>query len=207
MEDVKEVVETVATDAPAQEQEKQQNAFMKFINSFMGKDKVPEEPEGQPKAEETAKPEENKLPTFDQEAVQRMISEERQKWESEVAEKERLKKLSPEEREKEEKSSLQQQLDQMRKDMLVNDLKSSAISSLSNDGYPVKLVDCFDFNKFKDVNEMQQALTGVVDAFKDAVKQALTDKLKVETPQGLNTQTKTTSTFNQQIADAVKGGF
>lgn len=207
-----EVKETEVTPAtPATEETEQTGAFMSFLKGIIGNGSKEEQKTAEgddPKKDDLAKPEvkeDESKTAFTAEDVQKMIEDDRKKREDEAAEAKRMEKMSPEERDKEELKKVQERVNQLEKEGLTKDLRQSAMDVLTKDGYPIALANCIDFEKFKDNDEMQKTLTSVIDAFQEAMKAAIMDKLKIDTPMGLNNQVAP-NTYLNQVKQSVKGG-
>lgn len=210
MEDVKEdVIETTEPVEKKEVQETQDKNFMQHMKDFfLGSAKPKEDPAAE-KKEEPAEPAKPKTEAVSEQDVQKLITEERQKWENEKAEEERLKKLSPEEREKAEQESVKKELEATKSKLKEKEFKEVAISSLTEKGYPVTLANILPYSAYKDQKEMETALNDVTTVFENALKEVLLSKVKQTTPKGLHeTSAPIGDAFLKQIDEAIKkGGF
>ena len=204
-----EVIEEVKTEPTATEpQEPETKGFMQVMKEFFTgvKDKTePDEKDPEAKETEPAKTE-PKAPELN---VEEMLKKEREKWEAEKAEEKKKKKLSPEERAKEQQNSLQKELENMKAELKANKFKDTAITTLTGKGYPASLADILPYGTYKEAADMEKGLDTLTTVFETALKEVLLSKVKQETPRGLNgSNTVTGDSVLKQIDNAVKkGGF
>lgn len=212
--EVEETLQPEGTDpseSTKQTEEAKETGFRAFIKSlFEGKEEEPTDPaasnQDDSKKDEDKKSETNATEpataTLAKEEVEKMLEEEKQKWEAEKAEQERLKKLSPEERKQEEEKNLQKENEVLKQQLKEKELKDQAITSLSAEGYPVKLADLLQYDS-KD--NMEKSLTTATSILKECVEMAVKERLRGSTPKGLGVNKKTENDLTDQIAKAIKG--
>lgn len=206
--EVKEV-KTEPTETELQEPETKgfMQAMKEFFTGAKAEDKKePDEKDPEAKETDPAKTEPKKEPELN---VEEMLKKEREKWEAEKAEEERLKKLSPEERAKEQQNSLQIELENMKAELKANKFKDTAITTLIGKGYPASLADILPYGTYKEAADMEKGLDTLTTVFESALKEVLLSKVKQETPRGLNGSNAVTGdSILKQIDNAVKkGGF
>ncbi|MCR0205649.1 DUF4355 domain-containing protein [[Clostridium] innocuum] len=207
-----EVIEEVKTEPVATEpQEPETKGFMQAMKEFFtgvkAEDKKePDEKDPEKKESDPAQTEPKKEPELNVEA---MLKKEREKWEAEKAEEERLKKLSPEERAKEQQTSLQKELEDTKAELKAKKFKDTAITTLTGKGYPASLADILPYETYADNEAMEKGLDTLTTIFESSLKEVLLSKVKQETPRGLNgSNTVTGDSILNQIDNVVKkGGF
>lgn len=129
------------------------STLQKFIDGLFGGGKKaegaePEKKDGDPVAE---KAEEEK--SFTQADVDAAIEAAKQQWLDEAAEAERVKKLTPEEKTKEEQEKKDSEIASLRSQLLQKELRESATKSLETDGFPVGLADVLDYSSKERMEE------------------------------------------------------
>lgn len=143
-------VQTTATETQGQQTAESTpekvSALQKFIDGLFGGGKKadgaePEKKEDEPAAKETA--EEKSFTQADMDAA---LEAAKQKWLDEAAEAERVKKLTPEEKAKEEQEKKDSEIADLRSQLLQKELRESATKSLEADGFPVGLADVLDYS-------------------------------------------------------------
>lgn len=185
----------------------QQNAFQKFLATLGfggGKDKETETKEE--KADQGDKTETGKETgkTYSQADLDAALAKAQQDWETKAQEKAKLEKLSPEERSKAEAAAKDQEVSELKAQLLAKDLKETAVGSLNKDGFPVELADLLDYTSKEN---MEKSLTTVQDVFKNALASALKDKLRGKTPTGLGDAANAEGSLKDQIAQNIRGGL
>lgn len=206
-----EVIEVVKTEPAATEpKEPETKGFMQAMKEFFTGAKAEDKKEPDEKDPEKKEPDPAKTETKAPELnVEEILKKEREKWEAEKAEEERLKKLSPEERAKEQQSSLQKELEEMKAELKANKFKDAAVTTLTGKGYPASLADILPYETYADKDAMEKGLDTLTTVFESALKEVLLSKVKQETPRGLNGSNAVTGdTILKQIDSVVKkGGF
>ena len=132
------------------------------------------------------------------------IAEAKAAWEAEQQEKQRLAKLSPEERAKAEGEAKEQELTKLRAELLQRDLKDSALKKLTDEGFPVGLADLLTYT---DQESMEKSLKHTQEVFKGALEAAVKERLRGKTPEGLGGGAKAENTVKDQIAQSIRGGM
>ena len=137
-------------DPPAE----QRTAFQKFWDSLFGGKEEPAPGSGEgtkkdgdpaPKEGEGTKQEPQGGKSYSEADVEAKIAEAKAAWEAEQQEKQRLAKLSPEERAKAEGEAQAQELTKLRTELLQRDLKDAAVKKLTDEGFPVGLADLLTY--------------------------------------------------------------
>lgn len=212
--EVEETLQPEGTDSSGstkQTEEIKETGFRAFIKSlFEGKEEEPTDPatsnQDDSKKEKGEESEMNATgpatTALTKEEVEKMLEEEKQKWEAEKAEQERLKKLTPEERQLEEEKNLQKENEVLKQQLKEKELKDQAITSLSAEGYPVKLADLLQYDSKENMEKSLTTATGII---KDCVEMAVKERLRGTTPKGLGVTKKTENDLTDQIAKAIKG--
>lgn len=198
---------TEETTPPADEGAKEQlNAFQKFMKTLIGGEKDDPAKETSPaegedgkgkKTEPTAK-------TYSEDDLATALAAEKQKWLDEQKEKERIAKLSPEEREKAEKESSEKRIADLEQKLLQKELREEAVTSLSKDGFPVGLAELVSYSSKDD---MTASLETVTKTFKTCLAEAVNQKLKGKTPAGLGGAAHAENATKDLIAKNIRGGF
>ena len=132
------------------------------------------------------------------------IAEAKAAWEAEQQEKQRLAKLSPEERAKAEGEAKEQELTKLRTELLQRDLKDAALKKLTDEGFPVGLADLLTYT---DQESMEKSLKHTQEVFKGALEAAVKERLRGKTPEGLGGGAKVENTVKDQIAQSIRGGM
>lgn len=123
----------------------QRTAFQKFWDSLFGGKEEPAPGSGEgtkkdgdpaPKEGEGTKQEPQGGKSYSEADVEAKIAEAKAAWEAEQQEKQRLAKLSPEERAKAEGEAQAQELTKLRTELLQRDLKDAAVKKLTDEGFP-----------------------------------------------------------------------
>lgn len=161
------------------------STLQKFIDGLFG---------GGKKAEEEK--------SFTQADVDAAIEAAKQQWLDEAAEAERVKKLTPEEKAKEEKEKKDSEIASLRSQLLQKELRESATKSLETDGFPVGLADVLDYSSKE---RMEETLKNTTKVFKDSLAVAIQSRLKGKTPEGLGGAASAENLLRDQIARNVRG--
>ena len=178
------------------------SALQKFIDGLFGGGKKadgaePEKKEDEPAAKETA--EEKSFTQADMDAA---LEAAKQKWLDEAAEAERVKKLTPEEKAKEEQEKKDSEIADLRSQLLQKELRESATKSLEADGFPVGLADVLDYSSKE---RMEETLKNTTKVFKDSLAVAIQSRLKGKTPEGLGGAASSENLIRDQIAKNIRG--
>ena len=168
------------TQQPAAPTAEQRAAFQKFWDSIFGgkEDPAPASGSGEgegtkkegdpaPKEGEGTKQEPQGGKSYSEADVNAKIAEAKAAWEAEQAEKQRLAKLSPEERAKAEGEAQAQELTKLRAELLQRDLKDAAVKKLTDEGFPVGLADLLTYT---DKESMEKSLQQAQKVFKSALE-------------------------------------
>ncbi|MEY8355250.1 DUF4355 domain-containing protein [Lachnospiraceae bacterium 54-53] len=197
----------VATDPAASgtgtQEAEQLNAFQKFLSSIgLGGSKETEDSKDslETKPEETT--ETGK--TYSQADLDAAIAKAQADFETRAKEKERLSKLSPEERSKAETEAKDKEVSDLKAQLLARELKETALGALSKDGFPVELAGILDYTSKEN---MEKSLSTVQDVFKQALAAALTEKLRGKTPAGLGDASVSENSLRDQIARNIRKGI
>lgn len=200
---------------PAAPTAEQRTAFQKFWDSLFGgkEEAAPGSGEGEdtkkegdpaPKEGEGTKQEPQGGKSYSEADVNAKIAEAKAAWEAEQAEKQRLAKLSPEERAKAEGEAQAQELTKLRAELLQRDLKDAAVKKLTDEGFPVGLADLLTYT---DKESMEKSLQQTQEVFKSALEAAVKERLRGKTPDGLGGGAKVENTMKDQIAQSIRGGM
>ena len=192
--------EAQTTQQTATPTAEQRTAFQKFMDVLFGgkEDPAPGSGEGEgtkkdgdpaPKEGEGTKPEGKDGKSYS---------------EAEQQEKQRLAKLSPEERAKAEGEAKEQELTKLRAELLQRDLKDAALKKLTDEGFPVGLADLLTYT---DQESMEKSLKHTQEVFKGALEAAVKERLRGKTPEGLGGGAKAENTVKDQIAQSIRGGM
>lgn len=207
--------EAQTTPQPATPTAEQRTAFQKFMDALFGgkEDPAPASGEGEgtkkggdpaPKEGEGTKPEAKDGKSYSEADVEAKIAEAKAAWEAEQQEKQRLAKLSPEERAKAEGEAKEQELTKLRTELLQRDLKDAALKKLTDEGFPVGLADLLTYT---DQESMEKSLKHTQEVFKGALEAAVKERLRGKTPEGLGGGAKVENTVKDQIAQSIRGGM
>lgn len=207
--------EAQTTQQPATPTAEQRTAFQKFMDALFGskEDPAPASGEGEgtkkggdpaPKEGEGTKLEAKDGKSYSEADVEAKIAEAKAAWEAEQQEKQRLAKLSPEERAKAEGEAKEQELTKLRAELLQRDLKDAALKKLTDEGFPVGLADLLTYT---DQESMEKSLKHTQEVFKGALEAAVKERLRGKTPEGLGGGAKVENTVKDQIAQSIRGGM
>ncbi len=207
--------EAQTTQQPATPTAEQRTAFQKFMDALFGgkEDPAPASGEGEgtkkggdpaPKEGEGTKPEAKDGKSYSEADVEAKIAEAKAAWEAEQQEKQRLAKLSPEERAKAEGEAKEQELTKLRAELLQRDLKDAALKKLTDEGFPGGLADLLTYT---DQESMEKSLKHTQEVFKGALEVAVKERLRGKTPEGLGGGAKVENTVKDQIAQSIRGGM
>lgn len=176
------------------------SALQKFINGLFGGGKEdgaePEKKEEKEAVEATAEK------SFTQADMDAAIEAAKQQWLDEAAEAERVKKLTPEEKAKEEQEKKDSEIANLRSQLLQKELRESATKALETDGFPVGLADVLDYSSKE---RMEETLKNTTEIFKSSLEVAIKSRLKGKTPEGLGGAASAENLLRDQIARNIRG--
>ena len=191
-----------AADTAAQTETEKGNALHSLLKGlFSGRqseDAQAEESTNPPTADTT------KEKSYTAEEMTGAIEEAKAKWLEELAEAERVKKLSPEELAREEQQKKDVELETLRAQLLERDLKETAVAALDADKLPVGLASLLNYSSKE---KMEESLKQTVDLFKESLNAALTERLRGKTPEGLGGAASAENMIKDQIAKNIRGGM
>lgn len=199
-------VQAAATETQAQQTTEavpeKVSALQKFIDGLFGrsKDSAAEEPEKKGDGGEAAGDAAEK--TFTQADLDVALEAAKKQWETEAAEAERLKKLSPEQRAAEEQQKKDSEIASLRSQLLQKELRENAAKSLEKDGFPVGLADVLDYSSKE---RMEETLKNTTTVFKESLASAIQTRLKGRTPEGLGGAASSENLLRDQIAKNIRG--
>lgn len=177
------------------------SALQKFINGLFGGNKETEAAEPEKKDEAAASGAEGEK-NFTQADIDAAIEKAKEKWLAEAEEAERIKKLSPEERAKEEQEKLVTENASLRSQLLQKELRETATKLLEEEGFPVGLADVLDYSSKE---RMEETLKKTTTTFRDSLGAAIQSRLKGKTPEGLGGAASAESLLREQIAKSIRG--
>lgn len=177
------------------------SALQKFINGLFG-GKETDNAESEKKEGEVAAESSSEEKSFTQADVDAAIEAAKQKWIDEAAEAERVKKLTPEEKAREEQEKKDSEIASLRSQLLQKELRENATKALEADGFPVGLADVLDYSSKE---RMEETLKNTTKVFKDSLAAAIQSRLKGKTPEGLGGAASAENLLRDQIARNVRG--
>lgn len=206
MQETETTAPAAAAETQAQEQQaagtehEKGNAFQRFMEAiFKGaKDADASDPEGKKGTAAGTGGEKQ----FSQADVDAAIEAAKQKWAEEAAEAERVRKLSPEERAAEEQRRKDNEIADLRSQLLRKELQESAARTLEGDGFPVGLAGVLDYSSKE---KMEESLANTTKIFKDSLAAAIQSRLKGKTPEGLGSAASAENMLKDQIAKNIRG--
>lgn len=178
------------------------NAFQKFLSGLFGGKKDAGTGEQEQQGKESTPEASDSGKTFTQEELDAAISEAQKKWAAEAAEAERVKNLTPEEKASEEQRKRDEEIADLRSQILKKELKESAVKALEKEGFPVGLAEVLDYSSKE---RMEQTLESTTKNFKDSLAAAIQNRLKGRTPEGLGGAAATENLLRDQIAKNIRG--
>lgn len=176
------------------------SALQKFINGLFGGGK--EDGAESEKKDEKATAEAAAEKSFTQADMDAAIEAAKQQWLDEAAEAERVKKLTPEEKAKEEQEKKDSEIASLRSQLLQKELRESATKALETDGFPVGLADVLDYSSKE---RMEETLKNTTETFKSSLEVAIKSRLKGKTPEGLGGAASAENLLRDQIARNIRG--
>lgn len=210
--EVKDVQTGTETTPPTAEEPSAEslNAFQKFLNGlFGGKESKAADPEpgkAEEKApdqkKETEDPAGSKEKTFTQADLEAAVEAARQKWLDEAAEAERVKKLTPEQKAVEEQQKKDEEIADLRNQLLRKELQETAVRSLEAEGFPAGLAGLIDCSSKE---RMEETLKSATEIFKESLASAVKSRLKGKTPEGLGGAVSADALLRAQIEKNIMG--
>ncbi len=178
------------------------SALQKFINGLFGGGKEADGAESEKKESEAAAEGAAEEKSFTQADVDAAIEAAKQQWLEEAAEAERVGKLTPEEKAKEEQEKKDSEIASLRSQLLQKELRENATKALEADGFPVGLADVLDYSNRE---RMEATLDSTTKVFKDSLAAAIQSRLKGRTPEGLGGAASAENLLRDQIAKNIRG--
>ena len=178
------------------------SALQKFINGLFGSGKESEAAGEEKKAAETETTEDTEKETFSRADMDAAIEAAKKQWADEAAEAERIKKLSPEEREAEDQKKKDAKIADLEGKLLRKELREMAVKALEKDGYSAGLADVLDYSSKE---RMEETLKNTMQIFKDSLASAVQTRLKGKTPEGLGNAASAEGLLRDQIARNIRG--
>ena len=178
------------------------SALQKFINGLFGGGKEADGAESEKKEGEAAAEGAAEEKSFTQADVDAAIEAAKQQWLEEAAEAERVGKLTPEEKAKEEQEKKDSEIASLRSQLLQKELRENATKALEADGFPVGLADVLDYSSRE---RMEATLDSTTKVFKDSLAAAIQSRLKGRTPEGLGGAASAENLLRDQIAKNIRG--
>lgn len=206
MQGAEQEVQTTATETQGQQTTESTpekvSALQKFINGLFGGGKdvdvtEPEKKDGDP-ADDKGAEEKN----FTQAEMDAAIEGAKKQWLEEVAEAERVKKLTPEQKAAEEQQKKDTEIENLRSQLLQKELRENATKVLEKDGFPVGLADVLDYSSKE---RMEETLKSTTTVFKESLAAAIQTRLKGKTPEGLGGAASSENLLRDQIARNIRG--
>lgn len=163
-----------------------------------------------PKAEQSEKSETENISiselskTYSEDDFQLALQSEREKVISEYEEAKRIEKLTPDEQLKAQHENSIIKIKELEKRLLQKELKETAINTLNKNGNPVQLAEII---KYDSKDEMLSSLNHTMKTFEQCLAEAIQEKLKGKTPQGLGGSMSTENMLQETIARNIRGGF
>ncbi len=133
--------------------------------------------------------------------VTHLIETERLKWIEELEKKERLSKLSAEERQTEEALAKDNEIKELKQKLLTNELRAKATKELTKTDLPIELAELIDFSSKEN---MDTSLVKVKSIFTKAVEKEVLKKLRGSVPKGLSGATGSSVSLQKQIAESMR---
>lgn len=206
MQGTEQEVQTTATETQEQQTTESTpekvSALQKFINGLFGGGKEADGAEPEKKEDKNAAEGTAEEKSFSQADVDAAIEAAKQKWLEEAAEAERIKKLTPEEKAKEEQEKKDSEIASLRSQLLQKELRENATKALEADGFPVGLADVLDYSSKE---RMEATLANTTKVFKESLAVAIQTRLKGKTPEGLGGAASAENLIRDQIAKNIRG--
>lgn len=165
--------------------------------------------EGAPPEPPASKTEDGKeSKTFTQDDLNKIISDrltkERKKWDEELSSKveeakteaQKLAKMNAEQKAEYERKQLEEQLSKREAEITRRELRATALETLAEKGLPKQLAEVLVYT---DAEATNKSIDAVEKSFRDAVEQAVNDRLKNSTPPKTGGSGGTPSSLEEQI--------
>lgn len=172
--------------------------FKSFLKSLFNGENLEDKKEPEQEVEE---PEKDKK---DEPSFEDRLEAEKKKWEEEQKKEKEFEKLPTDEKAKLKEKEREEKIKSLEQELLKKDLKDNAVNLLNKEGYPVKLAEILNYGSKE---EMEQSMKVVTEVFKASITEAVNDRLKSKTPDGLGSAGVSENFLNDEIAKAVRGGF
>lgn len=156
-----------------------------------------------PAAGQTNAPAADAKPPLTHEEVEKLITDARARWDTEQQVKERLAKLAPDARAAEEQRLKEESFAKREGEILRRELLADAVDTLTQKGLPKTLADILDLSS---ADNYKKSIESVEKAFTEAVTNAVEQKLRGKTPEGLRGMTGSDN-IRESAAKAIRGGF
>ncbi|MBS9782642.1 MAG: DUF4355 domain-containing protein [Arcobacter sp.] len=206
MEQTKEVINTTTTDDVVEtnnsnelNDKEAQKGFKAWLTSILSGEK---EEKGEDVKDKDKANQKDDIKVNTDDDFEERLAIAKEKWQEELKEQEKLSKLSPEEQAKIKEKEKEDEIKELKSQLLQKELKDTAIKQLSDEGYPVKLAQLIKYDSKED---MEESIKVVTDVFKGALAEAINEKLKGKTPEGLKENKN--DMLQEEVAKAIKGGF
>lgn len=190
------------TGSGGEENKEQISALQKLMSGLFGgkgeKTGAEPAPEGKGGTPEDAGTEK----AFTQADIDAAVKAAEEKWTREAAEKERLKKLSPEERASEEAKKKDAELMELRAEVLKTKLRKKAEGILLEEKIPEGLLDLLDYTSEE---KMTEGIHALIPVYRAAIEAGVKEKLRGKTPEGLGNAGGGENLLRAQIAKNVRG--
>lgn len=146
--------------------------------------------------------------TFSQDDLNKIISDrlskERKKWDEELSSKveeakteaQKLAKMNAEQKAEYERKQLEEQLSKREAEITRRELRATALETLAEKGLPKQLAEVLVYT---DAEATNKSIDAVEKSFRDAVEQAVNDRLKNSTPPKTGGSGGTPSSLEEQI--------
>ncbi len=197
--------EVVANNTTETSGEKNEKGLIAYLAKFFDGGNKEQEKDGDKADKDDDKKKELKdNPKSDEDKFSELLAKERVKWEEEQKKKAQFEKLPDEEKAKIKEKEKEDKIKDLESKLLKKELKDKALSALSDDGYPVKLAEIITYDSEEG---MTKSLEMVKEVFKESLAQAINEKLKGKTPEGLGRAGVSENAIRDEISKAVRGGM
>lgn len=196
-------IETLAEDTKGSESSVKEKGFKAFLSGLFGADRGADTAEEGGSEDTSTSENEKQIPDYET-MLEKRLAEEKQKWIEEQQKKVEFEKLSAEEKAEALAAEKDEKIRSLEKIILEGKLREDVIGRLSKEGYPVRLAEMFAYTDAERVDKDYETLTSV---FKQCLSEAVSQKLKRKTPEGLETSGTGKENLRNEIAKSVRGGF
>lgn len=132
------------------------------------------------------------------------LKAEKEKWLKELEEQRKFEALSEEEKAKAREKEKDDEIKSLRETIQRKELRAKAAEALEKEGFSTKLAGILDLSS---EDNMTSSLEMVKDVFKETLQEAINDRLKSKTPEGLGDAAQRENMVRDEIAEAIRGGF